>query len=239
MPIVPVLDSGYVRLVDWMGGDLSIVRAARCSYDAAWRTGASEGSDRRLIQYLMSHSHSTPFEAVGMTFEVKAPIFVFRQWHRHRTWSYNEVSARYTELPEEFYAPNVEAIGLQSKTNKQGRDVNVTLSEHTAEQRQHEIELYRTTCSAAFDRYRQLLEAGWPRELARGVLPVATYSKMFGTVNLWNLLKFAVLRSDSHAQPEIKVYSDAMIGLVQDYVAPEAIRAWKFHCYVERKDDGI
>lgn len=100
---VPVLDHGFVRLVDWMGDDCSVVRAARVSYDAAWRAGEDEKGDERLIRYLWKHKHTTPFEAVTFTFEVKAPIFVFRQWHRHRTWSYNELSARYRELPEEYY----------------------------------------------------------------------------------------------------------------------------------------
>src|SRR5882672_11447942 len=99
MEKIDVLDHGYVRLVDHMGGDLSVVRAARNSYDAAWRAGLDEGGDAKLIRYLYRNRHTTPFEAVTFTFEVCAPIFVFRQWHRHRTWSYNEVSARYTELP--------------------------------------------------------------------------------------------------------------------------------------------
>jgi thymidylate synthase (FAD) len=103
---IDLLDHGFVRLVDSMGGDLSVVRAARVSYDAEWRAGEDEGSDKRLINYLWKHAHTSPFEAVSLTFEVKAPIFVFRQWHRHRTWSYNELSARYRELPEEFYVPS-------------------------------------------------------------------------------------------------------------------------------------
>jgi thymidylate synthase (FAD) len=102
---IDLLDHGFVRLVDWMGDDLSVVRAARVSYDAAWRTGKDQGSDRRLIGYLWKHRHTSPFEAVTFTFEVKAPIFVLRQWHRHRTWSFNELSARYRGLPEEFYVP--------------------------------------------------------------------------------------------------------------------------------------
>ena len=100
-----VLDHGYVRLVDHMGSDLSVVRAARVSYDADWRTGEDEGKDAKLIHYLMKNHHTSPFESVTFTFEVKAPIFVFRQWHRHRTWAFNEVSARYSKLPEEFYVP--------------------------------------------------------------------------------------------------------------------------------------
>ena len=100
---IDLLDHGFVRLVNSMGDDLSVVRAARVSYDAAWRAGKDQGSDKRLISYLWKHRHTSPFEAVTFTFEVKAPIFVFRQWMRHRTWSYNELSARYRKLPEEFY----------------------------------------------------------------------------------------------------------------------------------------
>ena len=122
MGLINCLDHGFVRLVDWMGGDISIVRAARVSYDSAWRAGEDEGSDKRLINYLWKHAHTTPFEAVTLTFEVKAPIFVFRQWHRHRTWSYNELSARYRELPEEFYVPDPRVVGRQATNNKQARE---------------------------------------------------------------------------------------------------------------------
>src|SRR4029077_13108637 len=108
-----------------MGSDLSVVRAARVSYDAAWRAGEDQGSDRRLIQYLWKNHHTTPFESVTFAFEIKAPISVCRQWHRHRTWSYNELSARYRELPEEFYLPDPTLVGNQSKNNKQGRDIIV------------------------------------------------------------------------------------------------------------------
>jgi thymidylate synthase (FAD) len=126
--IIDVLDHGFVRLVDHMGDDLSIVRAARVSYDAAWRAGEDQGSDERLIRYLWKNHHTTPFEAVTFTFEVKAPIFVLRQWHRHRTWSYNELSARYSELPEEYYVPDPKNIGCaESEANKQGRTEPLSL----------------------------------------------------------------------------------------------------------------
>jgi thymidylate synthase (FAD) len=124
MSLVNVLDHGFVRLVDSMGDDVSIVRAARVSYDAAWRAGEDQGSDTRLINYLWKNHHTSPFEAVTFTFEVKAPIFVFRQWHRHRTWSFNELSARYRELPEEFYVPDPALIGEQAKDNKQARVIS-------------------------------------------------------------------------------------------------------------------
>lgn len=221
MQKVDVLDHGYVRLVDHMGGDLSVVRAARVSYDAAWRAGEDTGSDHRLIHYLWSNRHTTPFEAVTLTFEVHAPIFVFRQWHRHRTWSFNELSARYRELPEEFYVPAVEQICEQSQNNKQGRGASMpsALAECV---RQSITEQGRL----AFGVYRALLNDGVARELARSVLPVSTYSTMFATVNLLNLMKFLTLRCDPHAQHEIRVYADAMRELSRT-VAPVCIAAWE------------
>lgn len=224
MDKIDVLDHGFVRLVDSMGSDLSIVRAARVSYDSAWRAGENQAGDEKLINYLWKNRHTSPFEAVTFTFEVKAPIFVFRQWHRHRTWSYNELSARYRELPEVFYVPKPEQIGVQSKDNKQGRDTFGTVD--ILDQRAAETELLRKTCSEAFDTYRKLLAAGWPRELARSVLPVNTYSHMFGTVNLLNLLRFSMLRGHSHAQYEIRVYDEAMAKLIEPIV-PVAVSAFR------------
>lgn len=212
-----VLDHGHVRLVDFMGGDVSVARAARISYDAAWRAGEDEGSDAKLINYLWSHRHTTPFESVTFTFDIKAPIFVFRQWHRHRTWSYNELSARYKELPEEFYLPKPEQVGVQSTSSKQARDLTVS-DEQILQVRREQIAAVKNTMENSFVHYRELIEAGWPRELARSVLPVATYSHMFATVNLLNLLKFFSLRSDPHAQYEIRVYSDAMKELIRPIV---------------------
>jgi thymidylate synthase (FAD) len=223
---INVLDHGFVRLIDSMGTDVSVVRAARVSYDAAWRAGKDKGSDERLIRYLWQNHHTTPFEAVTFTFEIKAPIFVFRQWHRHRTWSYNELSARYRELPEEFYIPKPEIIGKQSKDNKQARDVDIELTQDERTWRLAEIESVENHMMKAFSLYRSLLSTGWPRELARSVLPVATYSHMFGTVNLLNLLKFLTLRCDSHAQYEIRVYADAMRELIRPIV-PACLAAWE------------
>jgi thymidylate synthase (FAD) len=220
---VSVLDHGFVRIVDSMGDDLSVVRAARVSYDAAWRAGEDQGSDQRLINYLWKNAHTSPFEAVTLTFEVKAPIFVFRQWHRHRTWSYNELSARYRELPEEFYLPDPVMIGEQAKDNKQGRVVS---PEGDALERDFEVSLVENHCRAAFKLYRELLASGWPRELARSVLPVNTYSHMFATVDLLNLLKFLTLRCHEHAQYEIRVYADAMKELART-IAPVSIDAWE------------
>lgn len=225
MEKIDLLDHGFVRLVDSMGGDLSIVRAARVSYDAAWRAGEDQGGDRKLIRYLWRNHHTTPFESVTLTFEVKAPIFVFRQWHRHRTWSFNELSARYRELPEQYYLPEPAAIGVQSASSKQARDI-AEMDEDTLSDRRFERRLVDEHCHRAFDLYANLIAKGWPRELARSVLPVSTYSHMFATVDLLNLLRFLTLRCDGHAQYEIRVYADAMRDLARA-IAPEAIAAWE------------
>lgn len=220
--VAECLDSGYVRLVDHMGSDLSVVRAARVSYNADWREGEDSGnSDRRLIHYLWKNKHTSPFEAVQFTFEVQAPIFVFRQWHRHRTWSFNEVSARYTELPEVFYVPSPGDIGQQSKSNKQMRDVENVYSIDEI----MTAAMMKSAGKVAFEIYKELLARGVPRELARTVLPVSTYSRMFATVDLRNLLHFLDLRIHPHAQPEIRVYAEAMRKLVRPHV-PECMNAW-------------
>jgi thymidylate synthase (FAD) len=215
---VDVLDHGFVRLVDFMGNDLAIVRAARVSYDAAWRAGEDAGSDAKLIHYLWRHAHTSPFEAVEFKFEVKAPIFILRQWHRHRTWSFNEVSARYTELPTEFFVPTPDQVGAQSTSTKQARvaaDPDVIAPA-----------MIRAACESAFETYRALLARGVPRELARSVLPVSTYSHMFAKVDLRNLFHFLTLRLDAHAQYEIRVYADAMLKLIRP-IAPVAVGAWE------------
>ena len=223
---IECLDHGFVRLVDHMGSDLNVVRAARVSYDADWRAGEDEGSDKRLINYLWKHGHTSPFEAVTLTFEVRAPIFVFRQWHRHRTWSYNELSARYRELPEEVYLPDPDQIGYQSSSNKQMRDIVTWETPEKRKAREHEVELVKAQCTSAFMLYRDLLAKGWPRELARSVLPVNTYSHMFATVNLLNLFRFLGLRLHAHAQHEIRVYAEAMATLAQT-VAPVSVAAFE------------
>lgn len=221
MQKIDVLDHGFVRLVDHMGSDTSVVRAARVSYDAAWRAGEDQGSDTKLIRYLWRNHHTTPFEAVTFTFEVKAPIFVLRQWHRHRTWSYNELSARYRELPEEFYVPRPEHIGRQSRDNKQGRDIGADVCPHHVGAMHIE-----QACIQTFKAYHYLLEEGVPREVARSVLPLATYSHMFATVDLLNLLKFLTLRCHAHAQYEIRAYAEAMRDLVSPIV-PTCVAAWE------------
>jgi len=219
---IKVLNYGSVRLVEHMGSDLSIVRSARVSYDAEWRAGEDEGKDAKLIDYLIRNHHTSPLECVQFTFEVKAPIFVFRQWHRHRTWSFNEISARYSELPEEFYIPEVSQITTQSASNKQMR----TDAEHPdAELYQNLISL---SCNHSFTVYKEMLSAGVPRELARGVLPVNTFSHMFATVDLHNLAHFLRLRLHEHAQYEIRVYAQALLDLIEPIV-PVAVAALKKH----------
>jgi thymidylate synthase (FAD) len=223
---INVLDHGFVRLVDSMGNDLSIVRSARVSYDAEWRAGTDKGSDARLINYLWKNKHTSPFESVEFQFEIKAPIFVFRQWHRHRTWSFNEVSARYTELPEEFYVPEAALIGRQSHDNKQMR----ILDDATPVYAEMVRKMIAENNKECFEVYHALLTEGCPRELARSVLPVGTYSRMFGKIDLKNLFDFLRLRSHEHAQHEIRVYAEAMLKLIQPTV-PEAVKAWRLDTF--------
>jgi len=189
--------------------------------EEARRAGEDRGSDHRLIKYLWKHKHTSPFESVTLTFEVRAPIFVFRQWHRHRTWSYNELSGRYRELPEEFYVPAYDKIGAPDPKNRQGRIISGAPVYDNGT-----CELIHEACQAAFMQYRIMLGRGVPRELARTVLPLATYSHMFASVNLLNLFRFMTLRSDDPAQYEIRVYSDAMKELAKS-VAPVAVAAWE------------
>lgn len=217
--MIKVLNHGHVRLVEHMGSDLSIVRNARCSYNAEPRL---DGSDDKLIDYLVKNGHTSPLESVQFTFDVKAPIFVFRQWFRHRTISVNEVSARYSELPEEFYVPEVSQITTQSADNKQMR----TDVEHPmAVQVQDDIS---THCYAAFVLYQRMLREGVPRELARGVLPLNTYSHAFITTDLHNLSHFLKLRLHDHAQYEIRVYAQAILELIEPLV-PVTVAALRRH----------
>lgn len=220
--MIQVLDHGLVRLVDHMGDDLSVVRSARVSYDAEWRTGDDEGKDTKLIHYLMKNKHTSPFESVTFTFEVKAPIFVFRQWHRHRTWSFNEVSARYTELREEFYIPKPEHVGVQSTSNKQMREFTSTDDGYAEAQ----CLLLAQACSYAYRVYQDQLAAGVPREIARCVLPLSTYSHMFATADLHNLFHFLRLRLHEHAQYEMRVYAEAILKLITPIV-PISVQAFE------------
>lgn len=218
---IDVLDHGYVRLVSYMQpadpsegwtADLEVVRNARVSYDADWRTGEDEGKDAKLLDYLVKNSHTSPLEAAVFTFEVKAPLFVLRQWHRHRTWSFSEVSGRYSELPEEFYVPETAQITTQSTSNKQMR----TKQEHS--EALDLSEGIQRACKASFEVYKELLARGCPRELARGVLPLNTYSHMFCTVDLHNLAHFLRLRLHEHSQYEIRVFAQALLDLITPIV---------------------
>lgn len=226
-----MLDHGLVRLVDHMGTDVSIARNARVSYDAAWRAGEDSGSDSRLIKYLLNNGHNTPFESVTFTFEVEAPIFVIRQWHRHRTQSYNEISARYRPLPEKFYIPEPHLVGKQNKDNKQMRDP-MTKEEYQqlpdVERSMIESMLFtmRQNNEQAFFYYRDMISSGMPRELARSVLPMSTYTHMFTTVNLHNLFNFLRERLHEHAQYEIRQYALALLKLAEP-IAPVAFAAFK------------
>lgn len=236
---IQVLDHGYTRLVSYMqpaevnlgpdtkeppewNGDLEVVRNARVSYNAEWRTGDDKGRDTKLINYLVKNHHTSPLEAMTFTFEIKAPIFVVRQWHRHRTWSYSEVSARYAELPEQYYVPDLELITTQSEDNKQMR---TTVQHPDAVLIQAAI---NSSCASAFALYKKMLKMGTPRELARGVLPMNTYTHMFATVDLHNLMHFLSLRLHSHAQYEIRVYAEALLRLVEPIV-PECMAAFRAH----------
>ena len=220
------LDHGHIGLVDFMGADLSISRNARVSYDAEWRAGEDKNSDTKLINYLYSNGHSTPFESVCFTFDVKAPIFVISQWQ-----AYSELSARYRELPEEFYIPHARLIGTQSKGNKQCRDILTEEEYNTLSAEEHsriahiQADMYEQDAQA-FETYKALLAQEVPRELARSVLPVGTYSHMFTTVNLNNLFKFLGERLHTHAQFEIRVYAEAILELIEPIV-PVAVEAFK------------
>ena len=229
--VLPATDHetpGYVRLVGHMGSDLDVVRAARVSYDADWRAGEDEGKDAKLIDYLMRNNHTSPFEMVQFRFEVKAPIFVFRQWHRHRTWSFNELSARYSALDEGFYVPAMGQYGAQTKGDKQQRtiadkipdDIAVREFKWNKEQTQH--------IRDSIILYRKHIEEGMPRELARATLPVACYSRMQASIDLHNLFHFLRLRLSAHSQYEIRVYAEAILKLIEPYV-PVCVAAFRRH----------
>lgn len=221
---LPVLDHGFVEVVDLMGDDSSIVQAARVSTGQGIKTPEQ---DAKLISYLMENGHTSPFEAVTIKVHVKAPIFVARQWMRHRTWSYNEISARYTELPEEFYVPKIDSLREQSQTNRQGG--GKTLAPAQA----HGARLFlNETYEKSYLAYKTLLELGVSREQARMVLPVGLYTEFYGTVNLHNLFHFLKLRLDPHAQWEIRQYAEALLTIARD-IAPVATEA--FDKYVLQK----
>lgn len=220
----PVLDHGFVRVVDYMGDDAAIVQAARVSYGKGTK---KVSEDRGLIRYLMRHYHTTPFEMCEIKYHVKLPIFVARQWIRHRTASVNEYSARYSILDREFYIPEPEFVAAQSTTNHQGRgDV---LSKDQAEA---VLSLLREDAQKCYDDYEKMLtppeEGGYglARELARMNLTLNSYSQWYWKVNLHNLFHFLHLRIDPHAQYEIRVYAEAMLNTVRAWV-PMACEAFE------------
>jgi len=223
MSIIPndaiqCLDKGFVRLVDSMGGDDAIVQAARVSYGK----GTSKVSqDRGLIRYLMRHRHTTPFEMVEFKFHCKMPIFVARQWVRHRTANINEYSLRYSEARDEFYFPDPKNIQFQSAFNKQGR-----MGDVSQELKKKVQNYFKEISHRSFEVYSELNKAGVTRELARAILPVNLYTEWYWKNDLHNLLHFIGLRSDSHAQYEIRVFSDAMAKSVKE-VAPFAWEAYQ------------
>ena len=196
-----ILDHGFVRLVDALGGDAAVVDAARVCYDSRSK-GAAQ--DRRLIAYLMKHSHLTPFEHAVFKFHVSAPIFVARQWFRHRMASYNEVSGRYTEVKEEFYIPA--AWRSQDAVNKQGSVATAEL-DHAGLSAALAAQV-RSSVAA----YREMLAAGVAREMARLVLPLNLYTQFYWTVNGRSLMNFISLRADEHAQWEMQQYALALAG---------------------------
>ena len=218
---LPVLDHGFVRLVDYLGGDARIVQSARVSYGEGTKTVRE---DRALIDYLLRNRHTSPFEQVIFTFHVKMPIFVARQWIRHRTARLNEISGRYSVMRDEFYVPRSHEVRLQSERNRQGGSDK----EVPEELRERVIDLLRRDQSDIYRSYETLLEDDIARELARVNLPLSLYTEMYWQIDLNNLFHFLQLRMDWHAQYEIRVYGDAMAQCVQA-VAPLAFEAFEEH----------
>jgi len=229
----PVLDHGFVRVIDYMGDDAAVVQAARVSYGKGTK---KISEDRGLIQYLMRHRHTTPFEMCEIKYHVKLPIFVARQWIRHRTANVNEYSARYSILDNEFYLPAPEQIAAQSKSNRQGRGQQLTPIE-TA----RVLDLLRDDALRAYSDYTTLLNMdeagsvidpnrqGLARELARMNLTLNFYTQWYWKTDLFNLLIFLSLRADTHAQYEIRAYAEAMLETLERWVplTAEAFRQYR------------
>ncbi|OWU67295.1 FAD-dependent thymidylate synthase [Roseovarius sp. 22II1-1F6A] len=217
-----VLDHGFVRVVDYMGDDAAICQAARVSYG---RGTKSVSNDEGLIRYLMRHWHSTPFEMCEVKLHVKLPVFVARQWIRHRTANVNEYSGRYSILDREFYIPAPEQLAAQSVVNNQGRGDALQ-----GEEAARVLEILKADSNRAYDHYEQMIgtdgQDGLARELARMNLPANIYTQWYWKVDLHNLFHFLRLRADSHAQYEIRVYADAICNIVKDWV-PAAYGAFE------------
>jgi thymidylate synthase (FAD) len=229
---LPVLDHGFVRVIDYMGDDSAVVQAARVSYGKGTKR---VNEDRGLIQYLMRHRHTTPFEMCEIKYHVKLPIFVARQWIRHRTANVNEYSARYSILDNEFYLPTPEHLAVQSTSNRQGRGDSLPPNEAA-----RVLDLLREDSLRAYRDYAYMLNedesgsaldparSGLARELARMNLSLNFYTQWYWKTDLHNLLHFLSLRADAHAQYEIRVYADAMIGTLERWVP---LVAEAFHQY--------
>ncbi len=227
-----VLNRGFVRLVDVMGSDAAIVQAARVSYGKGTK---KTREDRALIRYLMRHRHNSPFEMCELKLHVKLPVFVARQWVRHRTASLNEYSARYSEMHEEFYVPNepdggkalfAEAqLGKQSEENRQGRSEDLTLAKQ--DKRSSLTARLEDRARKAFAFYRDLLEKGVSRELARITLPLSTYTEFYWKANLHNMFHFLELRMDAHAQEEIRLYAETIFEKIVRPLFPQASEAFQ------------
>lgn len=217
----PVLNHGFVRLVDYMGGDNRIVQSARVSYGEGTK---SYRQDKGLINYLLRNEHTSPFEQVVFTFHAKMPIFVARQWVRHRTARLNEISGRYSVMKEEFYLPDGAKISPQSEDNKQGRS-GERFDQNTEQRIRDDLEAGQRE---AYQSYTGLLEAGLARELARINLPVSTYTEWYWQIDLHNLFHFLRLRLDPHAQYEIRAYAEAMYEIAGK-VCPIALEAFDEH----------
>lgn len=230
---LPVLDHGFVRVIDYMGDDAAVVQAARVSYGRGTRAA---NEDRGLIRYLMRHWHSTPFEMCEIKFHVKLPIFVARQWIRHRTANVNEYSARYSIMDREFYLPAPQQLAAQSAVNRQGRG-EVLEGAEAAEV----LELLRQDATRNYDHYQAMMNLdeagntidpgrqGLARELARMNLTLNAYTQWYWKSDLHNLLHFLRLRADPHAQYEIRVYAEAMMGVLEAWVpaVAEAFRDYR------------
>ncbi len=217
----PVLNAGFVRLVDYMGGDQRIVQSARVSYGSGTK---SYREDKGLINYLLRNDHTSPFEQVVLTFHTKMPVFVARQWVRHRTARLNEISGRYSVLKDEFYLPDGDHIAPQSSDNKQGRSAEPFPPD---EQREITMRL-RDGQRDAYGAYQELLDRGLARELARVNLPVSTYTEWYWQIDLHNLFHFLRLRLDAHAQYEIRAYAEVMLAITRT-VCPIATEAFEEH----------
>ena len=219
---IPILDHGFVRVIDYMGDDTSIVQAARVSYGKGTK---KVSTDSGLIKYLMRHWHSTPFEMCEIKYHIKLPIFIARQWIRHRTANVNEYSARYSILDKEFYLPDTKHLAAQSKNNRQGRGDIIE-----GDQANEVLNLLKNDAERTYDNYEKMLnerydgsvidekKSGLARELARMNLTLNTYTQWYWKTDLLNLMNFLRLRADSHAQYEIRVYADIMLDTLKKWV---------------------